>query len=433
MHLSKLHYWIILLLFTGLAIFLTFNKHKSKRFNYHSEVWADKAGYYVYLPAALYYEFDAKQFPEGISDKVGNGVQLDRDRGIVQTKYTYGTALLQLPFYSVASVMALFSTDEPAGFTRFHHASINLAAVFYLVLGLVLLYRFLKATFSSGVILSTLAAIFAGTNLYFYAIDETGMSHVYSFFLFSAFLYLARHSEYLKNKRFMTSFLLGIAAGLIVVIRPTNVLFLVSFLLLDRNKTDNITDRLRRVVNPKILIPAILGMLLMLLPQLFYWQYAHDSMLHYSYGSEGFNWGDPQLIKTWFAPSNSLFAYNPIYFFIVIGMIWMVIKRAANGVFIFAVFLVFSYIISCWWNWKFGCGFGARNYVEYTALFSIPLAYLFSTLSTLPVIQKTAIIVLIIGSVLFNLKLTYTYDECFFASDSKAWEEYQRLVQSPTL
>ena len=45
--------------FIVITLFLTFNKHsKSGYYNYHSEIWADKAGYYVYLPAVFKFNFN---------------------------------------------------------------------------------------------------------------------------------------------------------------------------------------------------------------------------------------------------------------------------------------------------------------------------------------------------------------------------------------
>lgn len=89
-------------LFAGAMLFLAMNRHsRSGLFNYHSEIWGDKAGYYVYLPAALKYGFDPAAFPDSMDVKTGYGFRLDSAQGTVVTKYFYGTALMQLPFYLV--------------------------------------------------------------------------------------------------------------------------------------------------------------------------------------------------------------------------------------------------------------------------------------------------------------------------------------------
>jgi hypothetical protein len=82
----------------GFFIFLSLNRHsKSGIQNYHSEIWADKAGYYIYLPAFFIYNFQVDGLPAEIDKKTGNGF-IVRDGKII-TKYTYGVALLQAPFF----------------------------------------------------------------------------------------------------------------------------------------------------------------------------------------------------------------------------------------------------------------------------------------------------------------------------------------------
>jgi len=178
-------YWIGLVLFFGVLLFLTFNKHsKSGYFNYHSEIWADKAGYYSYLPAALRFKFNPDNFPDSIDHKTGNGFNLDYKNKKVRTKYTYGVALLQLPFFCIADVLSNPLNFESNGFSPIYHWCINVASIFYLMLGLIFLFLFLKTSFGTQTSFLVTISIFLGTNLFYYSIDETGMSHIYSFFLF---------------------------------------------------------------------------------------------------------------------------------------------------------------------------------------------------------------------------------------------------------
>ena len=130
-----------ILCFFGATIFLTFNRHsKSGQFNYHSEIWADKAGYYVYLPAAFKFNFNPENFPDSIDVKTGNGFKLDNRNDKVVTKYTYGVALLQTPFFCLAELLAGPLNFKDDGFSSIYHWSINLASVSYLFLGLFFLF-----------------------------------------------------------------------------------------------------------------------------------------------------------------------------------------------------------------------------------------------------------------------------------------------------
>ena len=204
----KIFGWI---LFYGFLIFLTFNKHSRSGYNnYHSEIWADKAGYYVYLPATFKYNFQAEQFPDSIDFKTGHGFHLDPNTNKVQTKYTYGVSFLQAPFYFVADILSPLLEQQPDGFSPIYHSSINFAAISYFLLGLILLNQVLKIAFNKQTAIFVLLSIFLGTNLFYYVVSATGMSHVYSFFLFSLLLNLLVSSNFLSRSNTILLLFLGI-------------------------------------------------------------------------------------------------------------------------------------------------------------------------------------------------------------------------------
>lgn len=425
--------WIIFIGFFALALFLTFNRHsKSGYFNYHSEIWADKSGYYIYLPATIIYGYNPEKFPAGIDDSLGNGFKLDYENHKVRTKYFSGVAILQIPFFITAHLLAKPLGYERDGFSPIYHWSINVAAIFYLLLGLIFLKKFLSKDFRGKTIWLVLLTLFFGTNLYYYAIDETAMSHVYSFFLFSIFLFQIRKTNYLKHSLLFDRILFGIVCGLIVLTRPTNIIFLSVFFFLDIKNHGDIIKRIKFVIRPRVLFPVALSALIIWVPQFFYWHYLDGKILSYTYQGEGFLLGNPRLLQTWISPLNGLFLYSPFYLIIILGIIYMIRSKLVNGIYILLIFGVISYIFSCWWDWSFGCSFGGRNYVEYLALFSIPVAFLFQKVSTLSkpkIVGFWLIVILLIG---INMKLIYSYDECFEGARNWDWQSYIHLVLSPT-
>ena len=419
--------------FLGIALFLTFNKHsKSGYFNYHSEIWADKAGYYVYLPAAVKFNFNSDNFPDSIDTKTGDGFTLDERNGRVLTKYTYGVALMQLPFFCLADLFAKPLNFENNGFSPIYHWSVNIASVFYLLLGLIFLFKFLNYQFDKQSSLLTIITIFLATNLYYYSIDETGMSHVYSFSLFSIFLYFLRITNYINKYGIWQNLTFGLLIGLIILIRPTNVLFVSTFLFLDINSQSEIFLRIKRLFHFKTLITITIGVLLIALPQILYWNYASGSFLDYSYGNEDFNWMNFKLLNTWFSPNNGLFIYTPFYLLVIVLLFLMIKNKKENGIYLLVLFLTISYTFSSWWAWSFGCSFGARSYVEYLSVFSIPIAYLFFKTKKLNAIKIASLVTLVIVLILFNLKMIYSYDDCFYGKNAWDWSWYIELVTSPT-
>jgi len=422
---------ILIFCFAGLLVFLTFNRHsKSGYFNYQSEIWADKAGYYVYLPAALKFNFEANKFPKSIDEKTGLGFKLDSTNNKVNTKYTYGVALLEFPFYLIADNLATSLNFEPNGFSPIYHWSINVAAVFYLILGLFFLKKFLQFKFNNKTIYLVLLSILLGTNLYYYAIDETGMSHVYSFFLFSLFLFLLQKTKFLKSTSPFQLLFIGITSGLIILIRPINILFLTCYLFLEIENLSHIKIRVKRLLKLNTTIPLLIGSLLIIIPQFIYWHYLTGSTFFYSYENKGFNWTNPKVLEVWFSPNNGLFIYTPFFVLLLLSMIYSIIKRKRNGWYLIFLFLSLSYVISSWWAWNFGCSYGSRNYVEYLSIFCISLAYFYEKLISIKWYKSLGFTIVILAIAIFNLKMIYCYDECFFGTHDWDWSFYLNLVKS---
>jgi len=130
---------IFLLLFVGL-LFISLNRHSHHPiFNYHSQIFADKAGYHVYLPGYFYYDMEADSMEKSLVEKTGNGFRFEENKII--TKYPIGVAICQLPFFALASgVDAVKEINSNQGFTDTHHLALNWATAVWGVLGLVLIF-----------------------------------------------------------------------------------------------------------------------------------------------------------------------------------------------------------------------------------------------------------------------------------------------------
>lgn len=404
-----------------LLVFLAFNRHsQSGYFNYHSEIWADKAGYHVYLPAIFIYDFDAGKFPAGIDSLTGDGFKL-QPNGTVQTKYGYGTALMQAPFFLIAHLAAPFLQQDPSGYSPIYHWAINIAAAFYATMGLYLLYVFLRARFNASAAWLSCALILLGSNLYYYTVTDGGMSHVYSFALFAMVLRMLQQNQFLIGKATLKqSIILGLIGGGLIVIRPTHILFLAMIPF--------IFPWSHRIWNKNTLLAAVTA-LLPLIPQLLYNQYLHGNPWFYSYQNEGFHFTTPQTLLTWFSPNNGLFLYGSIYLLILICIGFSAIKNAYYWRFLI-FFLTISYVFSCWWDWTFGCSFGQRNFVEYLTIFSIPLAYFITQLQSTKKSLKFGIGLLAMLIVICNLQLVYAYDQCFYGTHVWDWKFYFHLLSN---
>jgi len=425
--------WVLISAFALLMSFLAFNKHAhSGLYNYRSELWADKSGYSVYLPFVFEYDMDINNFPDSIDFKTGTGFILNYSTGKVETRYTYAVALMQAPFYFLANAFVAENDPNPPGFSKSHHKSVNVAAVFWLVIGLLFLSKFLLLFYAKRVVLLTSFFILFATNLLNYSIDETGMSHVYSFSLFSMFLYFLKKIDISYKITILDLVKLTVTASMIVVIRPTNLLFILAAFFMVFNSWSAFLEKVKLLINfPKLAFITLL-VFVVFLPQLLYWKYLSGSFINYSYGNIGFNWLHPVPQITLFSPNNGLLPYTPFFLIILISMVLMLIKPSLRkeGMVLTSLFILLTYVLSSWSQPNFGCSFGARSYVEYFSIFSIAFSFLLNQILEKSNAIKLPVFVILLGFVYLNIRMTYHFDECFFGTHNWDWTEYWRVISS---
>jgi hypothetical protein len=419
-------------LFYIICSLLSINRHsKAGLFNYHSEIWGDKAGYYVYLPALFIYDFQAENLPAKIDSETGKGFSIDSARNKIVTKYTYGVALMQSPFFIITHLLANKSGYPDNGFSIIYNKMIDMAGVFYADLAFIFLYFFLIRYVSKKIVIIALTCMFLGTNLFYYTIFDTGMSHIYSFFLFSVYLYLTKYmfpKILLMEKRKQNTIInivFGLVTGLIIVVRPINVVFLPVFFLFNQPDMKD----LKTLVKPTILI--FISACLIIIPQLIYWHYLSGNFFLYSYPNEGFtNFFTPKMVLWLFSTNNGLILYSPLVLFIFGGLFIMKKKQQNRSVFLCVYFLCICYLFSSWWCWYYGCSFGCRPFVEFYALFSLPFFFFIKYMieGKLRLYLLGALVILCLA---WNLKLTFSYDTCWYGGDWD-WQGFGKFLISPT-
>lgn len=419
---------LALLLLSGVvAWFIVTRRHADipLQHDWRTFLWADQAGYYIYLPAHFIYNWDGHELPADIEAATGYGFQADTVSGIIRTKYPIGTALMQAPFFLVTHAWCQIAGKPVDGFSAPYIQSVMLAGIFWGCMGLFWLWGFLKRRSGEGVALLTVAFVWLGTGVLYYHSENSGMSHIYSFALFSLLLL---HLDQVKELRLGNMMLTGFLAGLIVLVRPTGVLGITGIVLLLAADEKPWLPILKQ--RPQMLIPAILAGFLTLLPQLIYWKYARGSWVSYSYENESFsNWQNPEIVKFWFSPNNGLFPYGPVWVFMVGALLWGSFRRERMALVGLGLFLVMSYLFSSWHIWFFGCGFGSRNMVEYTAILVLPFSmFLRKFLVTGKKFPRLVLAFFLILSCALSLKLFNSYLKCFFGRTDWDWKEYAYLA-----
>ncbi len=422
-HLKLIFFFIF---FFIVACFLSFNRHsKSIIYTYHSEIFADKAGYYIYLPAFFIYNFQVEKLPEHIEEKTGNGFSIDRNNNKIVTKYTYGVALMQAPFFVMAHLLAKQFGYMDDGFSLIYNKTINIASVFYTTLAFIFLYFFLIRYISNYIALLTLIGLFLGTNIFYYSIFETGMSHIYSFCLFSAFLLLSE-LIFRPNQKTYINIIFGIVVGLIIVVRPINLIFLPLFFLF--NQSNNYRN-IKNLFVPVSII--IFSAFIIVIPQLIYWHYLTNNFILYSYYNESFaNIMSPKIVHLWFSTNNGLVIYNPLIILILSGIFFMREVHIKLSLLLSIYFVFISYVFASWWSWDYGCSYGSRPFVEYYSLFSLPFGFLIQY-ATKHKLSFSLISFLIVLFIAWNLKLIFSFDGCWYGGNWD-WKAFTQLLVSET-
>jgi len=350
--------------------------------NYNTRIWEkdnrvliwDIKEYYVYLPATFIYHDITLKFKETNPDffmyriygkKLENGNRV--------TKMTMGLSYLYAPFFFIAHAYSLLSGEPANGYTWIYKYALQFSSLLYLILGLIVLRKFLKYYFKDLVVSITIIAIFFGTNLLYYSTIEATMSHTYSFFLFSCFLLLTMFWH--KKQKILHAVLLGLVLGILSLTRPTNGIIVVLFIFWNVQNLTDIKHKFFLFLNkyPHLLL-IMLCSLIAWIPQLLYWKEVTGSWIYYSYSDEGFFFNNPAIIKGMFSFRKGWLIYSPIIIFSLVGIPFLY-KKMKGLCLPILIFLVLNlYIVFSWWTWWYGGSFGQRALIESYSILAIPFA-----------------------------------------------------------
>lgn len=380
----------------------------------HTVIKNDAAGYYVYLPSLFiykdplkckfYYQLDSTyNFADGV---YYYGVHYYPTKQNFYFKYNYGVAVFEAPLFLAAHALtkatALYPTD---GYSAFYQLGVALSAVIFTFLALLLLRKFLLAYFNDTVTAITLLIIALGTNLFGQVITQPGLSHTYLFFLYAAILYTTQqlHKTYLP-KWYM---LLGLSIGMCIVTRPTDVL-IVLFPLLWAG-SNSIVSHLKKNFS-KVVIALVISSLFVAV-QMLYWKISTGHWYLHTYKYEYFDFGNWQIVNGLFSYRKGWFVYTPLALLGFIGVVFLWNNKQLRF-YLFPYLLYYAatlYITFCWWQWYYGGSFGCRVMVQSYALMSLPIGALVQKILGLKKIWAVLLFVVIAVLAAFNIFQTAQY------------------------
>ncbi len=382
----------------------------------------DGLGYYMYLPNVfIYHNFEAR------NDEDQNGFVPQPGTNLIMDKYTYGTAVMMLPFFLAAHSIAYISGAPQDGFGKIYDMGIMIAACFYLVIGMFFLIRSLSNYFTPITIIISLFAIFAGTNLYYYTIHEPAYSHVYSFFLFSVFIFLT--PRYISNPNWKNTILISLIFGWIFLIRPTNGVVGLYLLLHNIHSWKDLSERwnwIKQHFLKLCLFPV--ASIILFIPQLIYWHAVLGKWQFDAYRNEKFiYWAQPKVFHVLFSVQNGMLIYAPVILFAIIGLGMAIYRKKLSGIAILIILGISTYVFASWWCWWYGGAYGHRGYIEYFAFLAIPMAYTVSLILKMKPVLKYGLLVLFLLCIVYSLQMNYAYSWPW-EGPTWTWQTYGHVV-----
>ena len=406
-----------------MASFMTlrlFNKHE---WSEPDKVIAwDVISYYSYLPAAFIENDLTLAFTEREHEGVYWQDDLPDGRHLIKT--SMGLSIMYMPFFLVAHATAGWLGYAANGFTVPYAFALVFSGLFYAVLGLCLLRRLLRRHFGEWTTACTLIIVMLCTNLYWYSVCETPMSHAFSFCLFA--LFAMQTENWHAKPSTGRSISVGLTLGLISLIRPTNILVGIYFLLYGIHSKETLKHKWTLLIESwwKVLLMA-LAALAVWVPQMIYWYINTDHLLYYSYGNrERFFFNDPKIWKGLFSFRKGWLVYTPVMGFALTGLVPLY-RRHRDSFWAIVVFLpIFLYVIFSWWCWWYGGSCGMRALIDIYPLLALPLAAWIAWIGEQKVVWRSVLIVALVATSLLSCFHTLRYANGSIHIDSMTREAY---------
>jgi hypothetical protein len=327
-------------------------------------IFSDGYGYY-HVAKSLIEEgnFVTPQKPE-YYEYSGHGVM--EYKGNYVTVYSPGNAIYWLPFLSITNIFdhSTIYNDYSKAFNGHSLAdgiAIQFAGVFYTSITFILIVKILEdlkfkkrsGTLITGIFLvSTFALV--------YATISPAFSHTYELFSFSLLLFALIRLQKSELKRF--AIIAGLAAGMLVLTRPFNIVILLPILLC-----------VYKYFSRKTFFRFIISAVPFAIIYLYYNYVSYGSPFANGYSTlwdQNFVFAPLNLFYLLFSDIRGLFFYTPIAIFALVGL-YRFSKSNRQKLLFIAPALIYVFSYSFWPNWWAGDSIGQRFFIVLAPLLVI--------------------------------------------------------------
>ena len=300
-------------------------------------------------------------------------------------KYAIGPALLWMPFFLAAHVLALLGQalglGAADGYGYLYQAAISIGSIAYGALGFAMAYACARRMFAGGAALAAVGLLWFAGNAIYYMVFEPSMSHMVALFSVAALLtvWFLRFRGADKPDLIQAA-LLGAAGGLVLLVRLQDAPFLLlpfGYLLARLLGAWRAGDA--RLARRWLLAGLLAGACLALVfaPQLVVWRRLYGSWLTSPYTSDHdppFYWLQPQVGGVLLSTFHGLFTWHPVYLLALAGLALVGRRDRGLALALLALLALEVYIVAAWWAWWQGDSFGGRMFLSATWIWVLGLA-----------------------------------------------------------
>ena len=318
--------------------------------------------------------------------------------GRLPNTFSVGPALLWAPAYLLIHGLGYLGLFRPTGFGYPYFTAISTVTAVGGLLGVLWLYDLVRRYSERGVAFAATMLIWLGTFHVWYMVFEPSMSHAFGMASVTGYLLLC-HREPRHNRDYA---FIGLAAGVVVLVRWQNVLFLpVGWAVLWAAGTKPKWNQIALVCGISIAF---------FLPQMLFWKVIYDRFLVVPQGGAYLAWGSPQLGAVLFSSRHGLLSWSPVLWLGLVGLFALVRRAPVLAGSLLAALAVTTYVNASVHDWWAGASFGSRRFDGALVAFGLGLAVTIEWL--VPRVKKHALLFVslaLIPFILWNVSLMALY------------------------
>jgi len=291
-----------------------------------------------------------------------------------------GSAIVWSPFFLAAHALVTNGVLKGAadGFSPAYTGAVAYGSALLAIAGFVLAFFTLKRHLgvTEGLALTSILAVWFGTPALYYMTVAPAFAHAPSIFAVSLLFYLWLRAR--EKDRVVDWVLMGLCAGLAVLIREQAVLFLIApglDLGIRLIKGD-----VRRSLERGVAVMGATG--LVFTPQLLAYQALNGTFGPTQLVQRKMDFGSPHFFDVLVSPGHGLLLWTPFLLIAFLGLGRSIFRLKALGVFVTVALVAQVFINGSVLSWHQAGAFGSRRFVDSTVLFVIGVAFGLMALKT---------------------------------------------------